>query len=118
MIKDSVDYYETHAEEFVAFTVNADAGKLYAEFEIYLKPDSRILDLGCGSGRNSKYFVGKGYDAVWVCAFLLHISRENQVDVFPRICRALRPEGVLHGSWKYGNQDRLESVRSLTFTIL
>lgn len=31
MIKDSVEYYETHAEEFVASTVNADVSKLYGE---------------------------------------------------------------------------------------
>lgn len=29
-----------------------------------LKPGYRILDLGCGSGRDSKYFAKKGYDVV------------------------------------------------------
>lgn len=151
MIKDSADYYETHAEEFIASTVNADVSKLYAEFEIYLRPACRILDLGCGSGRDSKYFVGKGYevvavdpspamcrktveysgvttfvmraedlafeseyDAVWACASLLHVSRENQVDVLRKICQALRPEGILYCSWKYGNQDRIVNSRSFT----
>lgn len=150
-IKDSVDYYETHAEEFIASTVNADVSKLYAEFEIYLKPEYRILDLGCGSGRDSKYFAGKGYevvavdpssamcrkteefagvttcvmraedlsfeneyDAVWACASLLHVSRENQAVVLRKICQALRPEGILYCSWKYGNKHRLVDGRSFT----
>lgn len=32
----------------------------------YLRPGCRIMDLGCGSGRNSRYFVEKGYDLVAV----------------------------------------------------
>ena len=37
---------------------------IYKRFEEHLKPGSRILDLGCGSGRDSKYFLDKGYDVV------------------------------------------------------
>lgn len=151
MIKDSVDYYEIHAADFVASTINADVSKLYAEFEIYLKPGCRIMDLGCGSGRDSRYFVEKGYnvvavdpspamckktkelagvitytlraedltfedeyDAVWACASLLHVARDNQKAVLRKICRALRQDGILYCSWKYGDQDRLENFRSFT----
>lgn len=39
---------------------------LYDKFEIYLKSGDKILDLGCGSGRDSKYFLSKGYDVVSV----------------------------------------------------
>ena len=146
-----VNYYETHAEDFTASTINVDMSKLYAEFETYLKPGCRILDLGCGSGRDSRYFVEKGYDvvavdpspamckktkdfarvttytlkaeelpfedefdAVWACASLLHVSRKNQESVLQKICRALRQDGILYCSWKYGNQERLENGRSFT----
>ena len=34
MIKDSVNYYETHAEDFATSTVNVDVSKLYVEFEL------------------------------------------------------------------------------------
>lgn len=37
---------------------------IYKRFEEHLKPGSRILDLGCGSGRDSKYFLDKGNDVV------------------------------------------------------
>ena len=33
----------------------------YEKFEKYLKEGSYILDAGCGSGRDSKYFLSKGY---------------------------------------------------------
>ena len=36
---------------------------LYARFEKYLTSSSRILDLGCGSGRDLKYFSQK-YDVI------------------------------------------------------
>ena len=40
--------------------------ELYDQFEVYLKPGDKILDLGCGSGRDSKYFLSKGYDIISV----------------------------------------------------
>ena len=30
-------------------------------FLSYLDPEARILDLGCGSGRDSRYFLDQGY---------------------------------------------------------
>ena len=54
------------------------------------------------------------YDAVWACASLLHVSRKKQEFVLQKICRALREDGVLYCSWKYGNQERVEDGRSFT----
>lgn len=66
MITDSVNYYETHADDFVVSTINADMSELYVEFEKYLEPGCRIMDLGCGSGRDSRYFSNKGYEVIAV----------------------------------------------------
>lgn len=38
--------------------------ELYDQFEAYLKSEDKILDLGCGSGRDSRYFLSRGYDIV------------------------------------------------------
>lgn len=35
---------------------------LYELFEKHLPPSGNILDCGCGSGRDSKYFLDKGYE--------------------------------------------------------
>ena len=32
-------------------------------FLVYLKPGARILDFGCGSGRDTKYFLDRGFEA-------------------------------------------------------
>ena len=54
------------------------------------------------------------FDAVWACASLLHVSRENQRKALIKICKSLKPEGVLYCSWKYGIQDREEKGRHFT----
>ncbi|QZY55970.1 class I SAM-dependent methyltransferase [Crassaminicella profunda] len=58
------DYYNQNAKEFVENTLNADMTSLYNRFEKYLKKGDKILDLGCGSGRDSLYFISKGYEVV------------------------------------------------------
>ena len=58
----SVEFYNKNAEEFFESTVNADMTQLYDEFLKYVKPACRILDAGCGSGRDTLYFMKKGYD--------------------------------------------------------
>lgn len=60
----TIAYYEKNADIFVNYTINADVNSLYKCFEKYLIPGCRILDLGCGSGRDSRYFAEKGYDVV------------------------------------------------------
>jgi SAM-dependent methyltransferase len=60
----TLEYYEKQAEQFVSTTLGADMSGLYDSFEKYLTPSCRILDLGCGSGRDSRYFAEKGYDVV------------------------------------------------------
>jgi len=58
----TLDYYNNNAEEFCQSTVDADMSVCYQMFEKYLQPSAKILDLGCGSGRDSKYFLSKGYE--------------------------------------------------------
>lgn len=60
----TIEYYNTHADRYSEITRNADMSDIYKRFEKNLKPGCRILDLGCGSGRDSKYFLDKGYDVV------------------------------------------------------
>lgn len=62
MINLTVDFYNKNAHEFFGNTVNVDMSQHYRRFEKNLLPDSRILDAGCGSGRDSLYFLSKGYN--------------------------------------------------------
>jgi SAM-dependent methyltransferase len=60
-IKATLDYYESHAEEFAQRTQNIDMSPLYAKFLPLLPAGGRILDAGCGTGRDSAAFLERGY---------------------------------------------------------
>ena len=62
MDRKTIDYYNSNTEAFVADTRNSNLISIEDRFLSYLPDGSRILDLGCGAGRDSKYFLSKGYD--------------------------------------------------------
>ena len=57
----TADYYNSNAQRFSESTRDLNMLELYRPFEQRLKAGARILDVGCGSGRDSKYFSSKGY---------------------------------------------------------
>ena len=58
----TIAYYNTHAVDFCADTVQADMTSVYAAFmEALPSKQATILDCGCGSGRDSKFFLEQGY---------------------------------------------------------
>lgn len=54
-------YYNEKAADFVAGTVDVEFSKMQNDFLSFIKPGGSILDLGCGSGRDSKMFIENGY---------------------------------------------------------
>ncbi len=60
----NIEYYNENAESFFAGTVNADMSLWRDKFEKLLPDDGRILDLGCGSGRDSLAFKQHGKTVV------------------------------------------------------
>jgi len=57
----TIEYYNTNAREYFDRTFTAEMSSIYEHFTKFLKPGSHICDLGCGSGRDSKYFVSQGF---------------------------------------------------------
>lgn len=55
------DYYQQNAQRFFDETVDVDMSAVYQPFLALLKPGARILDAGCGSGRDTKAFSKLGY---------------------------------------------------------
>lgn len=66
----SITYYDQHADAFIAGTLDVQMQSLYDKFLPHLPAGGHILDAGCGSGRDSRYFLQQGFvvtalDASW-----------------------------------------------------
>lgn len=60
----SISYYDKNAQDFYDRTINADVQDLYRKFLKHVPKQGRILDAGCGVGRDAKFFLSKGYEVV------------------------------------------------------
>ena len=56
----TIDYYNLNAESFIENTQNVDMHMAQDKFLHLLNEGAAILDFGCGSGRDIKYFLDKG----------------------------------------------------------
>jgi SAM-dependent methyltransferase len=148
MIDKNVDYYNRNADSFFEGSINADMSVVRARFLSYVPAGGRILDAGCGSGRDSKVFMEAGYDVVsfdaseemckraseyigrevknmrfeemsfanefdgiWACASLLHVSFEELPEIVKKLHEALRTNGALYASFKYGEGTKIRGER-------
>ena len=135
----TLDYYDQNAEGFAAGTLDVKFTAIQDRFLGYLVPGALILDFGCGSGRDSRYFLSRGYkveacdgseqmvkiagktagipvkqmlfdeleavakyDGIWACASILHLAWADLVVVMRKMVRAVKGEGVIYTSFKYG----------------
>ena len=57
----TLNYYNSNAAVFSETTKNVDFSEVQQIFTKHLSPDASILDFGCGSGRDTKYFLNNGY---------------------------------------------------------
>lgn len=57
----TIDYYNLNAENFIESTQNVDMHHAQDRFLQLLDENASILDFGCGSGRDTRYFLDKGY---------------------------------------------------------
>ena len=147
-----MNYYNKHAKEYINNTKDVNMKEYYKVFESYLRPNSKILDVGLGSGRDSLYFKNKGYEvvsidpikefcdngkdigldnviqmsiedieynnefyAIWACASLLHLKSNHLVDVFNKCYKALKDNGVMYVSFKYGYFEGVIDDRYFTY---
>ena len=82
-------YYDEHAEEFCASTFSIDMSELYRPFVARLPEGGRVLEAGCGSGRDALAFTQMGFqvEAFDASAEIVRIARvktnlDIQVDTF------------------------------------
>ena len=81
IVKDNktIAYYNISAERFADGTIDVDFEDVQKRFISYIPAGGYILDFGCGSGRDTKFFLSEGYkvDAVDGSARICQIAARN-----------------------------------------
>ncbi len=135
----TISYYNSNAKEFVAGTKSVDFEFMQKKFTDRLPEKSVILDFGCGSGRDTKYFISQGYqvdavdgsievcrlaseytgievknmvfneltkvekyEGIWACSSILHLPLNELAEVMRKMMAALKDNGIIYTSFKYG----------------
>ena len=147
----TIEYYNQNADMFVQGTRLVDFTVVQERFAKMLPVGSRILDFGCGSGRDTKYFLEEGYrveatdgsselcksasdftgievkemlfqdldargkyEGIWACSSILHLSKRELLPVIRKMCDALKDNGVIYTSFKYGDFEGERNGRYFT----
>ncbi len=54
------------------------------------------------------------YDGIWACASILHVNKDELPSVFSKMEKALKPEGIIYASFKYGEFEGVREDRYYT----
>lgn len=148
----TLTYYNQKASDFTADTRDVIFTEIQDMFLEYIPVQGKILDFGCGSGRDTKYFLEKGYevdatdgseelckiasdytgisvqhmlfeeldavaeyDGIWACASILHVGKKQLPDIFSKMTTALKVNGALYASFKYGDFEGVKNGRYFTY---
>lgn len=77
----TIDFYQTHAKDFFSQTINVDMQNVYQPFlERLPNGKQTILDVGCGSGRDSIFFANQGFDVTAIDGSQNLIDLAKQTD--------------------------------------
>ncbi len=150
-IDKTLKYYNENAQSFASGTVSVKFTEVQDKFLEKLNPDAYILDFGCGAGRDTKYFLSRGYqvdavdgseqlcriaseytgikvrqmlfqeldekekyDGIWACASILHLPKKQLREVLENMYAALKSEGWIYASFKYGEFEGERNGRYFT----
>lgn len=127
MLKNStIDFYNKNAAQFVETTANVEFHQIQNRFLDKLNENAYILDFGCGSGRDTKYFLEQGYqvDAIDGSEELCKLASElTGIEVQHMYFQDLSEEEKYDGIWACSsilhlNLEDLEKVmKKMTLAI-
>lgn len=98
----SIGYYDKNSNDFFDRTINCDMQELYEKFLQYVPEKGRILDAGCGVGRDSRFFLSKGLDVVAFDGSLEMVKMASKLlgrDVLHMLFEEMNFSGEFHAVW-------------------
>ena len=98
----TIKYYNKNASDFIMSTQEVEFHEIQIKFAKNLSKGSRILDFGCGSGRDTKYFLSQGYqvDAIDGSEEICRLaSAYTGISVCHMLFQELSVENMYDGIW-------------------
>ena len=99
---DSIRFYSQNAARYASDTMKLDMGEVYPHFLSHIAPGGKILDAGCGSGRDSLYFSRQGYSVTPFDAskeMCKEASKRLRFPVLQMRFEELEYDAVFDGAW-------------------
>lgn len=103
---DSIEYYNKYASKIYEDTVDVDMSEIMKEFLDQLEEGDTILDLGCGSGRDSLTLYNLGFDVTPLDASeeMCKLAEiHTGLDVLQMTYDDMEFEDVFDGIWACGS---------------
>lgn len=150
-MNETLKYYNKNAKSFIQGTADVEFHEIQDRFLSRLPQGAMVLDFGCGSGRDSRYFINKGfqveaidgseelckmaadyigipvkqmlftelnekekYDGIWACSSILHLPKTELKEVLRKMSDALKENGIIYTSFKYGCFEGMRNGRYFT----
>ena len=113
-MNDTIKYYEKEYETFISETIDADTEVLRRRFLRLIPGNGDILDLGCGSGRDTKAFIDAGYrvSAIDGSEEICHAASEyTGIDVKCMDFFDIKTEEAYDGIWACASVLHVEKSR-------
>lgn len=116
--QDTINWYNQNAETYAKSVVNLYPTKDLDEFAQLLKPGAKILDAGCGSGRDTNLFLQKGFNAqgLDISAGLIAVAKKTYPNLTfneGTLIKLPFPEKNFDGVWANASLLHFEAVEEV-----
>ena len=92
----TIEYYRTHADDLARRYERADVSAVQQQLLNTFPPGSRLLEVGCGSGRDAAFMAAHGYDVLAVdgAPEMLAAAVAHHPELAGRTRTVLLPDGL------------------------
>lgn len=98
----TINYYNKYTKSFIQTTRSVDFTNIQNKFLSYLPSGAFILDFGCGSGRDTKYFLKRNYNVTAIDVseeICKEASKYTGIKVKQMLFEELNDQNIYDGIW-------------------